>query len=188
MRHSYSFRWRTHQVISDWSVTCRRSTYTWNKKSFRESIYDETKQDLLKAVTEISQQNLIQYVNFDRPIFYYSLVKKRTAEDIPVFNNIRSTAYRRRSSILPPTPKKIENIIIPDNLKLLENGASFLILDNRCSRPILLGWSRAGSFKNNWYWVSNKFFESYRKVTLNWKMTSSTNYSITLPNSKIYSN
>ncbi len=88
--------------------------------------------------------------------FNYSLIyifnfisetkKGTTAADIPVFINIRSTAYRLRSSVLPPTPKKIENIVILDNVKSLKNAHRFVILDNRRSRPILIGVESCGVF------------------------------------------
>lgn len=39
-------------------------------------------------------------------------------------------AYRRRSSVLPPIPKILEDIAIPDSLKFLENGELFVIFNN----------------------------------------------------------
>ena len=49
---------------------------------------------------------------------------------MPIFNYIRSTAHRRRSLVLPPIPKTLKDIVIPDSLKFLENGELFFILDN----------------------------------------------------------
>ncbi|CAF3180962.1 unnamed protein product, partial [Rotaria sp. Silwood2] len=63
--------------------------------------------------------------------------KKGTAEDEPIFNYIRSTAYRRRSSVLSPIPKILEDIVIPDNLKFLENGYPFLIFNNPAPNRII---------------------------------------------------
>ncbi|CAF1182593.1 unnamed protein product [Rotaria sordida] len=93
--------------------------HTPDVRAVLEKIYTETTTDLLKPVTEIYRQHLVQYKR-----------KKGTAEDILVFNYIRSTAYRRCSCVLPPIPKSLEDIIIPDSLKFLENGDQFVIFDN----------------------------------------------------------
>ena len=91
----------------------------------------------MKPVTEIYQQHLIQHVNFHKIffnslciLFFYQKRKNGLANNVPIFNNIRSTAYHRRSSVLPPIPKTLEDIVISDRLKLLENGEPFVILDN----------------------------------------------------------
>ncbi|CAF3813318.1 unnamed protein product [Rotaria sp. Silwood1] len=107
--------------------------------------------DLLTPVTEIYRQNLVQYKR-----------KKGSAEDIPTFNYIRSTAYRRRSSVLPPIPKTLEDIVIPDTLKFLENGDPFLIFDNPapnhiitlCSPQVLIELSKC------FYWLADGTFRS----------------------------
>ncbi|CAF3285664.1 unnamed protein product [Rotaria socialis] len=79
----------------------------------------EATTDLLKPVTEIYRQHLVQYKR-----------KKDTAQDIPIFIYIRSTVYRCRSSVLPPVLKSLKDIIILDSLKFLENGDPFVISDN----------------------------------------------------------
>ncbi|CAF1498558.1 unnamed protein product [Rotaria magnacalcarata] len=93
--------------------------HTPEVKAVLEKIYMETTTDLLKPVTEIYRQHLVQYRR-----------KKDTAQDIPVFIYIRSTVYCCRSSVLPPVLKNLKDIIIPDSLKFLENGDPFVISDN----------------------------------------------------------
>ncbi|CAF3355050.1 unnamed protein product [Rotaria sp. Silwood1] len=120
-------------------------------RNLLQNICTETKKDLLTPVTEIYRQNLVQYKR-----------KKGTAEDVPIFNYIRSTAYRRRSSVLPPIPKTLEDIIIPDDLKFLENGDPFLIFDNPapnriitlCSPQALIELSKC------FYWLADGTFRS----------------------------
>ncbi|CAF4664019.1 unnamed protein product, partial [Rotaria magnacalcarata] len=93
-------------------------------------------------------------------------------EDIPIFNHIRSTAYRRRSSVLPPIPKTLEDIVIPDSLKFLQNGDRYVTFDNPvpnrliilCSSETLLAltgkcsyWLADGTFRT----APQKFLQSY---------------------------
>ncbi|CAF3276334.1 unnamed protein product [Rotaria sp. Silwood2] len=129
-------------------------------RTLLENIYKETKADLLKPVTEIYQQHLIQHKR-----------KNGLADDVPIFNYIRSTAYRRRSSVLPPIPKTLEDIVIPDGLKFFENGEPFVILDSPapyrlitlCSPKALVSlgqcvhWLADGTFRS----APQKFLQSY---------------------------
>ena len=68
---------------------------------------------------------------------FYQKRKKGEFEDVPIFNYIRLAAYRRRSSVLPPIPKNLEDIIIPDSLKYYENGDNFIIFDNPAPHRII---------------------------------------------------
>ena len=56
--------------------------------------------------------------------------KKGMAENISIFDRIRSTAYRHRASVLPKVPRTLEETIISDQLKLTDNGETFVILNN----------------------------------------------------------
>ena len=80
--------------------------HTFEIRTLLENIYKETTLDLLKSVTEIYQQHLIRHVNFHKMflnslciLFLYQKRKNGIADDIPIFNHLRSTAYRCRSSI-----------------------------------------------------------------------------------------
>ncbi|CAF2761124.1 unnamed protein product [Rotaria sp. Silwood2] len=134
--------------------------HTSEIRTLLENIYKETTADLLKPVTEIYQHHLIQHKR-----------KNGLADDVPIFNYIRSTAYRRRSAVLPPIPKTLEDIVIPDSLKLLENGKPFVIFDNPaphrlitlCSPKALTSlsqcvhWLADGTFRS----APQKFLQSY---------------------------
>ncbi|CAF4236309.1 unnamed protein product [Rotaria sp. Silwood2] len=114
-------------------------------------MYTETKNDLLTPVTGIYQQNLVQYKR-----------KKGTTEEVPIFNYIRSTACRRRSSVLPPIPKTLEDIVIPDNLKFFENGDPFVIFDNAVPNPLIILCSPEAliTLSKCFYWLADRTFRS----------------------------
>ncbi|CAF2953266.1 unnamed protein product [Rotaria sp. Silwood2] len=114
-------------------------------------MYTETKNDLLTPVTGIYQQNLVQYKR-----------KKGTTEEVPIFNYIRSTACRRRSSVLPPIPKTLEDIVIPDNLKFFENGNPFVIFDNAVPNPLIILCSLEAliTLSKCFYWLADRTFRS----------------------------
>ena len=111
--------------------------HTSEIQTLLENIYKDTTLDLLKPVTEIYQQNLIQHVNFHKIffkslciLFLYQKRKNGLADDVPIVNHKRATAYSCRSLVISPIPKTLEDIVIPDGLKLVEHGEPFVTLDN----------------------------------------------------------
>ncbi|CAF0974211.1 unnamed protein product [Rotaria magnacalcarata] len=62
---------------------------------------------------------------------------QHTPEIRNLLQNI-STAYRRRSSVLPPIPKTLEDIVIPDSLKFLQNGDRYVTFDNPVPNRLII--------------------------------------------------
>ena len=52
--------------------------------------------------------------------------------DVPIFQQLRSTAYRRRSKVLPPCPTKstLRTFEIPDIFRFNSSNEPFLIHDS----------------------------------------------------------
>ena len=63
-----------------------------------------------------------------------------TAADVPIFQQLRSTAYRKRSQVLPPCPMKttLRSFKIPEIFRFNLSKEPFLIHDSADSERVIV--------------------------------------------------
>ncbi|CAF0968220.1 unnamed protein product [Didymodactylos carnosus] len=104
-----------------------------------------------------------------------------SAAPVPVFDYIRSAAYRNRQSILPTLPKTLSEIVVPRSLTVTSMNQSFLFCDTPGDNKILglasvdavrflgnkncscLHWNADGTFRT----APQLFYQSYSIHTWN---------------------
>ncbi|CAM4815341.1 unnamed protein product, partial [Rotaria magnacalcarata] len=82
--------------------------------------------DLLKPITQIYKESVSTYRR-----------NERTAESIPMFNALRLTLYRDRSTVLPKLPKSLHNLLIPAVFTKNLYNENMLFFDNKQITRIL---------------------------------------------------
>ncbi|CAF4331429.1 unnamed protein product, partial [Rotaria sp. Silwood2] len=83
------------------------------------------------------QQEAISDIKTPLPRIYDQIAKKfrrqyGTAVELPMFQQLKSTGYRKRLQILPPSPKRtnIRTFVIPDIFRFNLSNEPFLIHDS----------------------------------------------------------
>ncbi|CAF3900866.1 unnamed protein product [Rotaria sordida] len=86
---------------------------------------------ILQVVHEF-RQKAVSDIRTPLPRIYDQRRQYGTAAEIPMFQQLRSTGYRKRLEILPPSPKKtnIRTFIIPEVFRLNLSNEPFLIHDS----------------------------------------------------------
>ncbi|CAF2141488.1 unnamed protein product, partial [Rotaria magnacalcarata] len=82
--------------------------------------------DLLKPITQIYKESVSTYRR-----------NEHTAESIPMFNALRLTLYRDRSTVLPKLPKSLHNLLIPAVFTKNLYNENMLFFDNKQITRIL---------------------------------------------------
>ncbi|CAF5065119.1 unnamed protein product, partial [Rotaria sp. Silwood1] len=86
---------------------------------------------ILQVVHEFRQKT-VSDIRTPLPGIYEQRRQWGTTAEIPMFQQLRSTGYRKRLEILPPSPKKtnIRTFIIPEVFRLNLSNEPFLIHDS----------------------------------------------------------